>query len=55
MIVKKIGGNIVSPLGFSTEENFAAVMAGRSALQRYETMWRLPFPCFVSLIPDEPL
>lgn len=55
MIVKKIGGNIVSPLGFTTEENFVAVMAGRSELQRYESLWGLPFPCFVSLIPDEPL
>lgn len=55
MIIKKIGGNIVSPLGFTTEENFAAVIAGRSALQRYESLWGLPFPSFVSLIPDEPL
>ena len=55
MIVKKIGESIVSPLGFSVEENFSAVMAGKSALRRYESLWGMPFPCFVSLIPDERL
>ena len=43
---------MITPLGFSVEENFAAVMAGRSELRRYESLWNLPFPCFVSLIPD---
>lgn len=46
---------MMTPLGFSVEENFAAVMAGRSALRRYESLWGLPFPCVVSLIPDEKL
>ena len=55
MIVKKIGNSMITPLGFSVEENFAAVMAGRSELRRYESLWNLPFPCFVSLIPDEKL
>lgn len=55
MIVKKIGESMITPLGFSVEENFAAVMAGCSALRRYESLWNLPFPCFVSLIPDEVL
>jgi 3-oxoacyl-[acyl-carrier-protein] synthase-1 len=55
MIVKKIGDSMITPLGFSVEENFAAVMAGRSELCRYESLWNLPFPCFVSLIPDEKL
>ena len=53
MIVKKIADSMITPLGFSVEENFAAVMAGHSALRRYESLWNLPFPCFVSLIPDE--
>ena len=52
MIVKKIGENIISPLGFTTEENYASVMAGRSALQREESLWGMPFPCVVSLIAD---
>ena len=55
MIVKKIGDSMITPLGFSVEENFAAVMAGRSELRRYESLWNLPFHCFVSLIPDEKL
>ena len=29
MIVKKIGDSMITPLGFSLEENFAAVMAGQ--------------------------
>ena len=53
MIVKKIGESIISPLGFTVEENFQSVMNGRSELRRYESLWNLPFPCFVSLIPDE--
>lgn len=53
MIVRKIGENILSPIGFTTEENLAAVMAGRSALRRYDSLWGLPFPCFASLIPDD--
>ena len=55
MIIRKIAENIVSPLGFTTEENFTSVMAGRTALRRYDSLWDLPFPCFVSLIPDERL
>ena len=55
MIVKKIGDSMITPLGYSVEENFAAVMEGRSELRRYESLWNLPFPCFVSLIPDEKL
>jgi 3-oxoacyl-[acyl-carrier-protein] synthase-1 len=55
VIVRKIGENIVSPLGFSVEENFTALMSGRSELRRYESLWNLPFPCFVSLIPDAAL
>ena len=55
MTIKKIGESIVSPLGFSVEENYRAVMAGKSALQRYDSLWGLPFPCFVSLIPDDAL
>lgn len=55
MIIRKIADNIVSPLGFTTEENFTSVMAGRTALRRYDSLWNLPFQCFVSLIPDERL
>ncbi len=55
MIVRKIGESMITPLGFTVEENFAAVIAGGSKLRRYESLWNLPFSCFVSLIPDEKL
>ena len=55
MMVKKIGDSMITPLGFSVEENFAAVMSGHSELRRHESLWNLPFPCCVSLIPDEVL
>lgn len=55
MIVRKIGESVVSPLGFSVGENFRAVMKGESALQRYDALWGMPFPCVASLIPDERL
>ena len=53
MIVKKIGDSMITPLGFSVEENYAAVMAGHSELHRYDSLWNLPFPCFLSLFLDE--
>lgn len=46
---------MITPLGFTVEENFAAVIAGGSELRRYESLWNLPFSCFVSLVPDEKL
>ena len=55
MTIRKIADNIISPMGFTTEENFAAVMDGRSELRRYESLWDLPFPCCLSLIPEEAL
>jgi 3-oxoacyl-[acyl-carrier-protein] synthase-1 len=55
MIVKKIGDGLITPIGFSVEENLSAVLAGDSALRRYESLWGMPFSCFVSLIPDEKL
>ena len=42
--------NIISPLGMSTAENFAAVKAGQSALRRYEGKWGLPEPFVASLV-----
>ena len=53
MIVKKIGDSMITPLGFSVEENFEAVMSGRSELHCYDSLWNLPFPCCLSLFSDE--
>jgi 3-oxoacyl-[acyl-carrier-protein] synthase-1 len=48
-----VADNIVSPLGFTTEDNYAAVKDGRSALQRYEGQWGLPEPFMAGLIDRE--
>ena len=48
--------HIVSPLGFSTSDNYAAVKAGRTGLQRYSGKWGLPEPFMAALIDrDEAL
>ena len=45
--------NITSPLGSTTDENYRAVKAGRSALLRYEGLWGLPEPFTASLFTEE--
>ena len=45
--------NITSPLGATTDENYRAVKAGRSALRRYEGLWGLPEPFTASLFTEE--
>ena len=42
--------NIISPLGWTTEENIAAVLAGRSALMPHEGAFGLTEPFVASLI-----
>ena len=49
-MIVSVANNIISPLGMSTAENYAAVMAGKSALQRYEGKWDLPEPFVASLV-----
>ena len=45
-------GNIISPLGFSTEENYANILSGRSGL-RFHTDSRLSdVPLQLALIDD---
>ena len=39
-----VADHIVSPLGFSTSDNYAAVKAGQTGLQRYSGKWGLPEP-----------
>ena len=48
-----VADNIMSPLGETTELNYQAVMAGRSALARYESQWQLPEPFTASMFTDE--
>ena len=48
-----LSNNIVSPLGFTTEENYQAVKDGSTALHRYERQWGLPDPFTASLFSAE--
>ena len=51
-MVYKIADNILSPLGETTEQNYQAVKAGRSALCRYSDHWQLPEPFSASLFSE---
>ena len=45
--------NILSPLGFTTAENYRAVKSGRSSLQRYDHRWPGAPPFTASLFTEE--
>ena len=44
-----LSDNIISPLGFTTSENYQALRSGHSALRCYESLWELPDPVCASL------
>ncbi len=48
----KIADNILSPLGETTQQNYEAVKAGRSALERHDR-WALPESVTASLFSEE--
>jgi 3-oxoacyl-[acyl-carrier-protein] synthase-1 len=50
-----LSNNIVSPLGFTTEENWQALSAGRSELRCYEHGFDLPEPFCASLLDCDSL
>ena len=52
-MIVKVSDNIISPLGMSTAENYAAVKAGRSELKRRDGLWNLPEPFTASLMDRE--
>ena len=52
-MIRVVATNIISPLGFTTEENYQAVLAGRSALKRYAGLWGLSEPFAASLFNEE--
>ena len=52
-MIVKVSDNIISPLGISTAENYAAVKAGRSELKRHDGLWNLPEPFTASLMSRE--
>ena len=49
-MIVKVSDNIISPLGMTTAENYAAVKAGRSKLKRHDGLWNLPEPFTASLM-----
>lgn len=49
IMITKIADNIISPLGFTSEENFHAVLAGETMLKRQEGVFGLPEPFCASL------
>ena len=45
-----VSHNIISPLGVTSVENYAAVKSGKSALRKYDGLWGLPEPFVASLL-----
>ena len=52
-MISVLSTNITSPLGFTTEQNYRAVLFGNSALKRHEGLWGLPEPFAASLFSEE--
>lgn len=52
-MLKVVSTNIVSPLGMSSQENWHAVMQGRSALRRLENYKGIPLPFVASVFTLE--
>lgn len=52
-MLKVVSMNIVSPLGMSSQENWRAVMQGRSALRRLENYKGIPLPFVASVFTPE--
>ncbi len=52
-MLKVVSTNIVSPLGMSSQENWRAVMQGRSALRRLENYKGVPLPFVASVFTLE--
>ena len=52
-MLKVVSTNIVSPLGMSSQENWRAVMQGRSALRRLEKYKGIPLPFVASVFTPE--
>lgn len=52
-MITAIADNIISPLGFTSDENFRAVLDGKTALRLHEGLFGLPEPACVSLTDRE--
>lgn len=54
-VIHSIAHNIISPLGFSSAENYAAVKAGKTELALYHSLYGLPEPFVGSIIDSKKL
>lgn len=54
-MIVQLAHNIISSLGFSSEENYRAVKAGKTNLCLHETCYNLPEPFVGALIDDKKL
>lgn len=54
-VIEIAGDNIISSLGFTTEENYRAVASGQSGVRRYSSLMGLPEPLMASMIDRERL
>ena len=54
-MIFNIGDNIISPIGWTTAENWSAVAAERIGLRSYTHRFGLPEPFFASLLDEEKL
>ena len=52
-MVFSLADNIISPLGMTTQDNYQALKAGRSALRRYEGALGVPEPFTASLFSED--
>lgn len=52
-MIKILSTNIVSPLGYTSEENYLNVKSGRTGLRRYENLWGIPETICASLFSQE--
>lgn len=52
-MIRKIADNIISPLGYSSEENFKAIMSGETKLCRHDNSFGLPESFCGSLLDRE--
>ena len=49
----RLADNIISPLGFNTQQNYQAVKHGCSAVRRYENLWDMEEPFCAALFTEE--
>lgn len=52
-MIYRLSDNIISPLGFTTVENFDSVVKGVRGMKYHETIFGLPEACTVSLIDNQ--